>query len=168
MSVRYYWQRVPGDWLGSKSPRQLWDVLMGRVTDDAVPRAISVQSSCSLMHYLLATAAPDDPAAELPLFGGGLLREGAEHPEYGFVGVELFALTPDDVRSAADFLERAPLEQWVAEHDPLLRERARELGFSGAFNQDWADYLVENLLAVSSYFREAAKAGHAVVSWQNA
>lgn len=64
------------------------------------------------MHYTLTSAAPDNPAAELPLFGGTLLRQGEEHPAYGFVGVELFAVVSDDVRTAADFLGQAPPEQW--------------------------------------------------------
>ncbi|MDI2127715.1 DUF1877 family protein [Yinghuangia seranimata] len=168
MGISYSWRHVPGDWLDSKSPRELRDVLRMREADAAVPPAISVQNSCSLMHYTLTTAAPDNPAAELPLFGGTLLREGEEHPEYGFVGVELFALVPDDVRTAADFLGRAPLERWVLDRRPLLRERAQELLFSTEFNEDWAEYLAESLLELRAYFQEAARDGHAVISYQDA
>lgn len=168
MSINYYWRQVPGDWLDSKSPQELWDVLRGREADDTVPPSISVQNGCSLMHYTLTTAAPGNPAAELPLFGGTLLREGEEHAEYGFVGVELFALVPDDVRTAADFLGQAPLERWVLDRQPLLRERARELLFSTEFTEDWAEYLADSLLELRDYFKEAARASHAVISYQNA
>ncbi|MEU8134966.1 DUF1877 family protein [Streptodolium elevatio] len=168
MGIDYYWRQVPGDWVDSKSPRQLWDVLRQREADAPVPPAISVQNSCSLMHYTLTTAAPSNPAAELPLFGGTLLREGEEHPEYGFVGVELFALVPDEVRTAADFLGQAPLDRWVLDRQPLLRERVRELLFSAEFNEDWAEYLVDSLLELRDYFQEAAQAGNAVISYQDA
>lgn len=168
MSINYYWRRIPSGWLESKSPRELGDSsFRGRDASEQAP-LLSVLNSCSLMHFVLTTAAPDNSAATLPLFGGSILREGEEHPEYGFVGAQLFSLTPDEVRAAAEFLAQSPLERWVLDRRPLIREHARELLFSSVFSEDWALYLAESLLELRDYFQTAANEGQAVVSYQSA
>ncbi|WP_436775542.1 hypothetical protein [Yinghuangia sp. YIM S09857] len=171
VGVEYNWQRVPGDWPESKSPQELWDLFRARDLDESRP-SHSVQAECSLMHLVLTTAAPDDPASSLPLFGGTLLREGAEDPMFGFVGVELFSLDPAQVQQAAEFLTQAPLGQWALDRREQIRRHVVERNMAPFFGDDWDLGLVgtvaEELVGLRAYFEAAAEAGHAVISYLDA
>ncbi|WP_377267052.1 DUF1877 family protein [Peterkaempfera sp. SMS 1(5)a] len=170
----FYWRRVAVSVLDEASPKQLdalvlrwFDPQFGPLQEAGV--VLGVSTNHCLMHGVLTWGdAGDVEVAELPVFGGELRTEGEEHPEYGFIGVEVVVLTPDQVRQAAGFLRAVPVRQRVRDLDAVMPGVVADWLFSTPWSEKWADELVTDLLELVDFFTAAADTGDAILKVQSA
>ncbi|MER5863395.1 DUF1877 family protein [Kitasatospora sp. NPDC002040] len=173
MSVDFFWRRVSGEVPAARSPREL-AALVPYWSDPefdplrAAGLVLGVERNGYLMHCALTAFGSATGPAQLPVFGGEFLTEGEEHPEYGFVGTELWVLDPPGVREAARFLRDLDIETCVWTQDSALALEVNTPGFARRWDADRAESLVEDLAALRTFFLAAAEAGDAVVKFESA
>jgi hypothetical protein len=169
MSMGFFWRRVPAALTAEASPKELYALVPKWFGEEFAELArnglaTGTQNNGYLMNLVLTTAEPVvGETSELPVYGGELRVEGEEDPEYGFMGVEVLVLGPEQVQQAAAFLRGAPVRDWVARADTALAQEVVGLGFSTPWSQEWAEALTANLVALQALFEAAAAAGDGVL-----
>lgn len=174
MSIEFFWRRIDGKPLNELSPTALVELVPLWHRHEPNPlyetgMAMLVGRNGYLMHVAL-TSVDTDPGdvAQLPVFGGEKRIEGENDPEYGFVGTELWVLTPEQVQTAASFLNSVAVTEVMTGLDGVLGEEVMDLGFSTPWSEKWAAELMADLERLKGFFAAAAAAGDAMIKYESA
>ncbi|MFJ6385720.1 hypothetical protein ACIQI7_37665 [Kitasatospora sp. NPDC092039] len=98
-----------------------------------------------------------NPAARLPVYGGGHRPDGA--PPDGAMPV----LRPEQVAVAAAFPRGSALGELVRQQNTVLARTAAHLGYPTPWSETWAALVVHDLRELRDFFAGAAAADDAVV-----
>ncbi|MEU1290299.1 hypothetical protein [Kitasatospora sp. NPDC005856] len=164
MSVDHFWRRLPGRAVDNCSPEELGE-LVPRGLDVRYDRlaaaglALGVRRTAVLMELALTeNGLHPDPAARLPVYGGG--RHQADGtPSDGGMPV----LRPAQVAAASAFLRDSALGELVRQQNSVLARTAAHLGYPTPWSEAWAQLVVHDLRELRDFFAAAAAAGDAVV-----
>ncbi|MFG2844780.1 hypothetical protein ACIRYZ_14005 [Kitasatospora sp. NPDC101155] len=158
MSVDHFWRRLPGravdtcssEELGELVPRHR-DVRYDRLA--AAGLALGVRQTAVLMELALTeNGLHPDPAARLPVYGGGRREAGGEMP----------VLSPEQVAAASLFLRDSALGELVRQQDTVLARTVARLDYPTPWSEAWAAQVVNDLRELRDFFASAAAAGDAV------
>ncbi|MET8543759.1 hypothetical protein ABZW03_24365 [Kitasatospora sp. NPDC004799] len=163
MSVDHFWCRLPGQAVDACSPAELGD-LVPRDRDVRYDRmaaaglALGVRRTAVLMELALTeNGLHPDPAARLPVYGGG--HHG---PDGALPGDAVPVLRPEQVAAAAAFLRGSALGELVRQQDTVLARTVAHLGYPTPWSEAWAARVVHDLRELRDFFADAAAAGDAV------
>ncbi|MER7580259.1 hypothetical protein [Kitasatospora sp. NPDC097691] len=159
MSVDHFWCRLPGQAVDTCSPEELGQ-LVPRDTDVRYDRlaaaglALGVRRTAVLMELALTeNGLHPDPAARLPVYGGGPRESGTAMP----------VLRPDQVAAASAFLRGSALGELVRQQNSVLARTVAHLGYPAPWSEAAAARVVNDLRELRDFFAGAAAAGDAVV-----
>ncbi|MFE4974201.1 hypothetical protein ACFRAR_19085 [Kitasatospora sp. NPDC056651] len=168
MSVDHFWCRLPGRSVDTCSPEELGELVprdLGVRYDGlaAAGLAFGVRRTAVLMELVLTeNGLHPDPAARLPVYGGGRhAADGAaadDTPPDGALPV----LRPEQVVTAAAFLRDSALGELVCQQGSVLARTAAGLDLPTPWSETWAALVVHDLRELRDFFAGAAAAGDAV------
>lgn len=173
MSVDFFWRRLSGETVAARSASELGEMVPHWFDSEFVALRSSglvmgVECNSVLMDFVLTANGDADRVCQLPVYGGELRTDGEEHPEYGFVGTELWVLDPHGVQEAARFLRDVDVAKRVQDLDMLLAGQVAALGFATPWNANRAASLCDDLAGLKAFFAAAADAGDAMVKFESA
>ncbi|MFF4921413.1 MULTISPECIES: hypothetical protein [unclassified Kitasatospora] len=164
MSVDHFWRRLPGQAVDTCSPEELGE-LVPRDRDLRYDRlaaaglALGVRRTAVLMELALTeNGLHPDPAARLPVYGGG-----RHEPDGALPGGAMPVLRPEQVAAASAFLRGSALGELVRQQNSVLARTAAHLGYPTPWSETWAALVVHDLRELRDFFASAAAAGDAVV-----
>ncbi|MEU8921460.1 hypothetical protein AB0D10_11080 [Kitasatospora sp. NPDC048545] len=159
MSVDHFWCRLPGPVVDTCSPEELGE-LVPRDRDVRYDRlaaaglALGVRRTAALMELALTeNGLHPDPAARLPVYGGGRREPGTE----------TLVMRPDQVAAASTFLRDSALGELVRQQHSVLARTVARLGHPTPWSESVAARVVNDLRDLRDFFAGAAAAGDAVV-----
>ncbi|MGW2871666.1 hypothetical protein [Kitasatospora sp. NPDC001225] len=164
MSVDHFWRRLPGQAVDTCSPEELGE-LVPRDRDLRYDRlaaaglALGVRRTAVLMELALTeNGLHPDPAARLPVYGGG-----RHEPDGALPCGAMPVLRPEQVVAASAFLRGSALGELVRQQNSVLARTAAHLGYPTPWSETWAALVVHDLRELRDFFASAAAAGDAVV-----
>ncbi|MFE5328210.1 hypothetical protein ACFRCG_17715 [Embleya sp. NPDC056575] len=172
MGVDLFWRRLSGETVATRSPQELGAMVPYWFDPEFGPlgcagMVMGVERLGDLMHAVLTFGGRAEGACQLPVYGGDVRTEGEVHPEFGFLGTEVWVLEPSDVREAARFLRDVDVAERVRVVEPVLAE---DVDSPSDLLVPWDDALKESLcerlVRLGTFFTAAANAGDAVVKYQ--
>lgn len=160
----HFWRRLPGRAVDTCSPEELGE-LVPRDRDVRYDRlaaaglALGVRRTAVLMELALTeNGLHPDPAARLPVYGGGHHQTDGALPD-GAMPV----LSPAQVAAASAFLRDSALGELVRQQHSVLARTVAHLGYPTPWSEAWAARVVHDLRELRDFFAAAAAAGDAVV-----
>ncbi|MFE6054444.1 hypothetical protein ACFQ6N_27130 [Kitasatospora sp. NPDC056446] len=159
MSVDHFWRRLPGQAVDTCSAEELGelvphdrDLRYDRLA--AAGLALGARSAAVLLELALTeNGLHPDPAARLPVYGGGRREPGTAMP----------VLRPDQVAAAFAFLRDSALGELVRQQDSVLARTVAHLGYPSPWSESVAVLVVNDLRDLRDFFAGAAAAGDAVI-----
>lgn len=141
--------------LGELVPRDR-DVRYDRLA--AAGLALGVRRTAVLMELALTeNGLHPDPAARLPVYGGGRHQPGGALP-----GGSIPVLRPEQVATASALLRASALGELVRQQGGVLARTVARLGYPTPWSETWAALVVHDLRELRDFFAAAAAAGDAV------
>ncbi len=160
----HFWRRLPGQAVDTCSPEELGE-LVPRDRDLRYDRlaaaglALGVRRTAVLMELALTeNGLHPDPAARLPVYGGG-----RHEPDGALPCGAMPVLRPEQVAAASAFLRGSALGELVRQQNSVLARTAAHLGYPTPWSETWAALVVHDLRELRDFFASAAAAGDAVV-----
>lgn len=160
MGIEFYWKRIPTEVAATSSAAEL-RTLVPRWSDEPFEAecasGILVMSEegaiISALLRLAATGEAGEAAADA-------FRTA---PDDWDVNLEIGTLAPDAVRTIANLLVDAPLEEWMEEHRAALGNEVAEMGYVAPFTDDWAEQVLVDARDLTDLFRVAAAQSETVI-----
>lgn len=172
MGVDFFWRRLSGETVAGTSPQELgamvpywFDPEFGPLQSTGM--VMGVERLGDLIHAVLTFGGREHGVCELPVYGGEVRTEGEVHPEFGFLGTEVWVLEPSEVREAARFLRDVDVAERVRAVEPVLADDVdAPLDLLLPWNDALKESLRERLVRLGAFFTAAANAGDAVIKYQ--
>ncbi|MBV6703097.1 hypothetical protein [Kitasatospora aureofaciens] len=170
----HYWRRLPGPAVDASSPRELGELVPTRYDDrfaelTAAGLALGVRRHAYLMQLALTeNGLHPDPAARLPVYGGGRAERTERSARRSEGEPDLLVLRPDQVAVASAFLRGSALGELVRQQDTVLARTVAALGYATPWSEALAAEVVADLRELRDFFAGAAAAGDAVIMLESA